>query len=62
MAVTGWSKICHAVPLASKCELFLFVHQLLQKENKNLIDYYSYKRIIEEAETASLEVAMWYMY
>lgn len=52
VAVRGWREICHTVPLASKCELFLFVHQFLHKGNKNLVDCSSYKCIIAEVENS----------
>lgn len=45
-------EICHAVPLANECELFPFLHLFLHKGNKNSIDCYSYKCLIELVENS----------
>lgn len=52
VAVRRWREVCHAVPLASKCELFLFLHLFLHRGNKNPIDCYSYKCLIEVVENS----------
>lgn len=52
VAVGRWREICHAVPLASKCVLFLFLHLFLHKGNKNPIGCYSHKCLIEGVENS----------
>lgn len=50
MAVRRRRETCHAVPLAGNCELFPFLHLFLHKGNKNPIDCYCYKYLIEVVE------------
>lgn len=59
MAVRRWREICHAVSLASKCELFLFLLLFLHQGNKNPIDCYSYeclKEVVENSFTKNGDV------